>query len=1100
MNGARAAHAVVHSELCLIGAETDEALHGAVVQLLTFLDHAPAVALPDVAFTTSLMARQLPVVLAVVAHSIADLRDKLRASERKLREGVSRIRNKSGVYYNRERLRHQGGRIAFVFPGELSPYPQMLSDLCIAFPVCRAAFDETDDACAGFPDMLLMSEWVFPASPASRSEPDNPLFTLTGAMLAAHTANTALARLFNLLAIKPDVVVGHSIGEFAALETAGCYGDLSSTRRIAMLRDGISLLSHLDNHARIPEAVIIAIEGVCGQERVRDWVARYPGRVAPAMQNGPSFILLALAPDIAPEIRAALDRDRIRHTVMQIRLPGHTPWFAHGIQPIEQHLSTWITHPPVLPLYSCAIAAPVPGRASGVVAACLGQWTQTVLFDQTVEAMYADGIRIFIEVGARGLLAPQIVEQLADRPHLALAANRIHRSAMLQFHHVLAQLASHGVACDAAALHRHRGSRSLTFDRPEAVQPRTVTAVRLSAKLPEIAPFDLPCAVVSGRSGSRAHIPLPPTKIRRSDFGSDCPLLVSAEIVSEKPGASIDLLKTLSPDDYPFLRDCSLGTDRSAPEETRLYGLPVLSITTSLELMAEAARRLVPRKRLAQALNIRAQRWVGLVRNAKRLNIKADVVDWNDKRTIAVHARLFDPEEALQFTTHFAEATFLFTNSSARDERVLPPPLQDPQPVDWPRSEIYPDRLVQGPLLQSISHVTQRGTDGLDYELEVLPRAGMVRHTAIPLFTCWPQLLDGIGSGVMLLHATEAFNGLISLPFHIRGIRFLTATFAEGTRLRCYLRIKATTPKSHIVNMQVTDGRGRLLVDITGWEELQCQVTPPLHRLVMRPRDSYLSQALPKTLFGDVAAPVVGGIVTEIPLQTFEMNQEIWLQALAFTVLNAAEREEWLSMKGAPGRRVEWLLGRTAAKDCVRRYLLDCHQQRWSAADIPIWADDSGKPHPHGAWQDRTPLFIDLSIAHTPGLIAAAIAANARIGIDVERVSRDLSEDLTRGVFTPEEHELAARSGEGPIAILRFWCAKEALSKALGTGIRYSPSDLRVRELDAATGSLRMAVTGQWLDAFRQLRGHAIPVKTTLFQEHVFATCVLPLGISGGAV
>lgn len=1100
MTPKRAVLTVADSELCLIGAPTDEALHGAVVQLLTFLDHAPAVALADVAFTTSQTARQLPAVLAVVATSVADLRDKLRAAERKLREGVGRIRDKSGVYYTRDRLGPQGGRIAFIFPGELSPYPQMLSGLCIAFPCCRAAFDETDEACSGFPDMLPMSDWVFPASPSARSESGSPLFTLTGAMLAAHTANTALARLLNRFDIRPDAVVGHSIGEFAALEAAGCFGDLSRTRRIAMLRDGISLLSQLDNHPRIPEAVILAVEGACSRGILADWIARHPGRIAIAMQNGPSFTLLALAPDMAPEICAALDRDRVRHTVMQIRLPGHTPWFAHGLPPLEQHLSTWITQPPALPLYSCADAAVVPGRASGVIAACLGQWTQTVLFDQTIEAMYADGIRIFIEVGARGLLAPQVGEQLGDRPHLALAANRIHRADILQLHHVLAQLAAHGIGCAATELHRNRGSRLLALDRPDAAPPRAETVARLTAALPDIRPFTLPFAP-GGRPMARApHTFAFPAKLRRSDFGAECPLLAGAEVVSETRGVAIDLLKTLSPDDYPFIRECSLGTDRSAPPETRLHGLTVLSITACLELMAEAARRLVPRKRMAQALNIRAQRWVGFVRNAKRLNIKAEVVEWNDKRTIAVRARLFDPDEALQFTTHFAEATFLFTNSAARDERILPPPLQEPQPADWTGRDIYPDRLIQGPLLQSVRRVTQRGSDGLDYELAVPPRAGLVRHTSIPLFTCWPQILDGIGSGVMLWHATEPFNGSISLPFHIRGIRFLTAAFAEGTPLRCYLRITATTPKSHVANIQVTDGHGRLLVEITGWEELQYRVTRPLHRLVMRPRDSYLSQALPRSLFGNVAAPVVGGIVADIPMPLFEMNQEIWLQALAFTILTAAEREEWLSMTGAPGRRVEWLLGRAAAKDCVRRYLLDCHQQLWTSADIPIWADDSGKPHPHGAWQEKTPLFIDLSIAHTPGLIAAAIVANARIGIDVERVGRELSEDLTRGVFTPEEHELAARSGEGPVAILRFWCAKEALSKALGTGIRYSPSDLRVREMDAATGTLSLAVTGQWLDAFRQIRGHVIPVKTTLFQEHVFASCVLPLGISGGVV
>lgn len=1089
---------VFDSELCLIGALTDEALGEAVTRLLAFLDQAPTVSLADVAFTTTLMARHMPVVTAIIATSVTDLCEKLRGTERKLRDGAARMRDKSGVYYNRERLVPSGGRIAFVFPGELSPYPHMMSGLCIAFPWCRAAFDETDDACAGYPDMFLMSDWVFPASPSQRTTAGNPLATLTGAMLAAHTANTALSRLFTHLGIRPDAVVGHSTGELAALEYAGCYGDLSRVRRIAMLRDGITLLSHLDNHVRIPEAVILAIESNNVQAKIDAWLTDYPGRMVIAMQNGPSFRLVAVAPDIAPEIRAQLEKKRIRHTVLLSRLPGHTPWFAHGLPPIEQHLSTWITHAPTLPLYSCATASIIEGRAPDVAAACLEQWTQTVRFDQTIERMYADGIRIFLEVGARGLLAPQIEEQLAGRPHLALAANRIHRSDMLQLHHVLGQLAAHGVKCDISILHRHRGSRLLNLDHPEAVQTRATSAVQLTTTLPEIRPFDLPFTISSGHTSKLARLFTAPAKVRRSDFGAEGPLLISAQVISETSGSAIELEKTLAPADYPFLRAYSLGTDRSGEGDPQLFGFTVLSITTALEIMAEAARRLVPKKRLAQAVNIRAQQWFGFERPAKRLKIKAEMVDWTDKRTSAVHVKLFDTGQASQFSTHFAEATLLFTNSSAADERVTPEPLVDAESLEWTHEEIYPDRLIQDSRLHVVTRVTQRGTDGLDYELVVPPRAGTVRHTEIPLFTCYPQILDGVGSGLMLWNAVEKFNGLISLPFRIRGIRFLVSAFTEGAPLRCYLRIKATTPKSNIANIWVTDGRGRLLIDITGWEELQCTVSRPLHRLVMRPRDNYLAQELPKSLFGDVTAPVVGGIVTDISPQTFEINQGLWLQTLAFTVLNASEREEWLTMKGTPSRRVEWLLGRAAAKDCVRRYLLEHHQQRWGASDIPIWADDSGKPHPHGIWQEQAPVFVDLSIAHTPGLVTAAIAANARIGIDVERVGRDLSEDFTRGVFTPEEHELAADSGEGPIAILRFWCAKEALSKALGTGIRYSPSDLRVREVDPINETLRMEATGQWLEPFRQLRGQVIPVKTALFKEHVFASCILPLSLSGG--
>jgi len=197
-------------------------------------------------------------------------------------------------------------------------------------------------------------------------------------------------------------------------------------------------------------------------------------------------------------------------------------------------------------------------------------------------------------------------------------------------------------------------------------------------------------------------------------------------------------------------------------------------------------------------------------------------------------------------------------------------------------------------------------------------------------------------------------------------------------------------------------------------------------------------------------------------------------------------------MRGVSSRRIEWLLGRACVKDALRRYLMEQHQQHWAATDIPIWTDDSGKPHALGAWQDRTRETVDISIAHTTGLVAAAIAVNGRIGIDLERLGRDLSDDFSRSVFTSEEQELAAQSGEGHAALMRFWCGKEALAKALGTGIRYSPSDLRVRAIDIGTGRLELELAGQWLDAFRPLRGRTLPVNTSPIEDHILATCVIP--------
>jgi malonyl CoA-acyl carrier protein transacylase/phosphopantetheinyl transferase len=1104
MSARRHLHDIFASELVLVGAPTDAALLERVAHLMTFLDHAPDVSLQDVAFTCGQLARRMPVILALVASSVAELRDKLRVAQRKLKDGAVRIRDKSGVYYARERLRLTG-RLAFVFPGETSPYPDMLRDLCLVFDDCRAAFDQADEACrAAGHDASLPSEWIFAAGTGHRpTVSSGSLTALAGALEVSHTANTVLARIFERMGIRPDAVIGHSGGEIAALECAGVFGPLAHDRRVKFLREGYQLILRLAARSDIPTGVLVTVEGL-DRAAIDALLERYPGRLALAMHNGPhTFVLCASSAEVSDEVTRAIERRATRIDALPFQRPYHTPWFARGLASLSQFFGSWVRHPATVPVYSCATGSLLPERTSELIKTCVTQWTSPISLVDAIEKMYADGFRIFVELGARGQLSMLIGDQLEGRPHLALATNRIHRSGMLQLNHALAQLAAHGVSMDASALHRQRASRLLNFDRPAALVPRTDTTVKLPFRLPEMRVF-APPALLAARTAAPAAATgvgaTEPDVGRRNIFGADFPLLASAEIVNERAGECLTLTKTYALDDYPFIQDFALGAARLPTAHSRLHGFTVLSMTTCLEIMAEAARRVAPRKRVDQVLNLRAQGWIGFEHGEVRLTIQAERIDWSDRRLTAVKVQLREGDARRQFARPLAETTVLLSSSPVETLAAKPAPLRATRPVAWTGQEIYPDRLPQGPSLRSVQHVSQWGEDGLDYELCVPPRADAVRYTRIPLFTCWPLLMDGVGSGMALWRSFEKFSGSISVPFRVRHIRFLTSAFPDNMRLRAYLRIRALTPKSHVADIQVSDGQGRLLIDIAGWEELDTEVSSRFHRFALRPAENFATDELPAALLGDGPATVVGAVASGFPQGLFETNHELWLKTLAFAVLSPSEREDWIGMKGSASRRIEWLLGRVAAKDAVRRYLRLHHHMACAAADIPVWADDSGKPHPHGAWRDQVSINLDLSIAHTPDLVVAAVAANARIGIDLERVGRDLSEDFTQGVFTAEEHELAARSGEGPTAILRFWCAKEALSKALGTGIRYSPSDLRVRSVDLVSGRLEMEVTGQWLDAFKQMRRHPVTVQTALFENHVFASCVLPLTVSGGAL
>jgi phosphopantetheinyl transferase len=355
-----------------------------------------------------------------------------------------------------------------------------------------------------------------------------------------------------------------------------------------------------------------------------------------------------------------------------------------------------------------------------------------------------------------------------------------------------------------------------------------------------------------------------------------------------------------------------------------------------------------------------------------------------------------------------------------------------------------------------------------------------------------PLFLDAVFSGFPLWRSHERFHGAISLPFRCQSITYHAAWIPEGTRLHCSLRLVNVTTRTFQVDIRVTDATGHMILDVKGWEEVSGRATSELHNFVMNPAKYFISQPLPAAVLPDTKINVVGALYVNNNEEFFISNHELWLNALANAVLTPNERVDYAQMTGTAPRRLEWLLGRTSAKEAVRRLLLQNYNLYEPAADIAIWKDKLGKPHPLGDWENQVSSPIDLSIAHTAGLILGAATAEGHIGLDVESVSRDLTEDFLRGVFTLEEQELASRSGDGPTAVLRFWCAKEAISKALGTGIRFAPTDLRIRTSDPATGLLEMELFGAWVEHFPMFREKLIPIKTCVLYGHAIACCILP--------
>lgn len=153
--------------------------------------------------------------------------------------------------------------------------------------------------------------------------------------------------------------------------------------------------------------------------------------------------------------------------------------------------------------------------------------------------------------------------------------------------------------------------------------------------------------------------------------------------------------------------------------------------------------------------------------------------------------------------------------------------------------------------------------------------------------------------------------------------------------------------------------------------------------------------------------------------------------------LAPAERDLFARME-VPKRRREWLAGRVAAKEVIRRRLGLTGDDALRAIEIVASRDarDKGKPsYRYGG----EPGAFDLSITHSHdrAIAALALTTDVRIGIDVEQIE-------TRGESFEElalsAAERAQVSGLAPEARARAvterWVLKEALSKALGIGLQ----------------------------------------------------------------
>src|SRR5204863_6750447 len=156
---------------------------------------------------------------------------------------------------------------------------------------------------------------------------------------------------------------------------------------------------------------------------------------------------------------------------------------------------------------------------------------------------------------------------------------------------------------------------------------------------------------------------------------------------------------------------------------------------------------------------------------------------------------------------------------------------------------------------------------------------------------------------------------------------------------------------------------GRLWARIEGWDDRRFELPAFAHEMLVRPETGRLGQPWPMMRAHDsVVACRVG--IDSFPAGWLNAHGGLWRRVIAALVLSRRERALWLGSRMPERRRLEWLLGRIAAKDAVRDYVSRRFSLSLRPADVEILPDETGRPIVGGLWARGVPRPPLVSISH----------------------------------------------------------------------------------------------------------------------------------------
>ncbi len=280
----------------------------------------------------------------------------------------------------------------YMFPGQGSQFPGMAKELYDTNPTAREMFDRANEI-LGFDITDIMFNGT--AEDLKQTKVTQPAVFLHSVILAKCSPD-----------FKPDMVAGHSLGEFSALTAAGAL-DFEDGLRLVSIRAHAMQKACEANPGTM--AAILALP----TETVESLCAEVDGVVVPANYNCEGQIVISGSVDAVTE---ASEKMKAAGAKRALILPVGGAFHSPLMQPAAEELAAGIESvefmTPVCPVYQNVTTLPTTDPAE-IKKNLLAQLTAPVRWTQSVVNMVADGATSFTEAGP-GKVLQGLVSKIAS--------------------------------------------------------------------------------------------------------------------------------------------------------------------------------------------------------------------------------------------------------------------------------------------------------------------------------------------------------------------------------------------------------------------------------------------------------------------------------------------------------------------------------------------------------------------------------------------------------------------------------------------------------------------------------------------------------------